>query len=116
AIGLSAIGIDSFMSQNSPSPLPPEPAYRAAVTTAASPALAGVAENLGRSAGFVPDNVKKSNAIIAERTEVLPSGMIQDSIDVTDCSGATFFQNSVIGSQNAAPNLIQLINRTFLGY
>lgn len=123
-LGVSVVAIDAFLNQTFEAVTPPKPTYAVAMTPNADADVAASWAQLASSAGFVIADAGKSdpcrsslkgpptaNAVITEESDT--SSL---SINVSDCSGAQFYQDGLSAERGGFHDLIRLVGRAFLGF
>jgi S1-C subfamily serine protease len=122
-LGLSVAGLQSVIFPLLPNPPPPKPAYSVVIEPNADPTVSASFAQLGLSAAFTPLESAKAATCIDGSRSAVANAMISESgdpndlsIDVTDCSGALIYHDALYSDLPNVPNLIRLIDRSFLGF
>ena len=110
-LGLSVAALTAFLGQNTPSVAPPKPAYSVAMVPNPNDDVVASWPQLAASAGFFPPTRgKRTRAERAAGDAPTANAVIEESgdastlsIDVSDCSGATFYRDSMTIDRGGHP-------------
>jgi len=123
-LGLSVAAMNAFLGQVPPTNVPAPPSYSIAMMPNPNDDVVASWPQLAASAGFLPTDAGKpiqcrsgssttptANAVIDEVGDASTL-----SIDVADCSGATFYHDGLTLERGGIHDLVRLVGRTFLWF
>jgi S1-C subfamily serine protease len=123
-LGLSIAALTAFLGQSNAPVAPAKPAYSVAMVPNPNNDVVASWSQLAASAGFFLSDAGQTdpcrgaaggtpiaNAVVDETGD--PTTL---SIDVTDCSGTTFYHDGMTIERGGIHDLVRLVGRTFLGY
>lgn len=123
-LGLSVAALTGFLGQPPLPAAPAKPAYSVAMVANPNNDVVASWPQLAASAGFFLTDAGKTDPCRSAAGSTPDANAVIDEsgdsttllIDVTDCSGATFYHDGMTVEHGGIHDLVRLVGRTFLGF